>query len=106
MSEPKCGCRIGLEDAAKIRCPDCGKDWGHSYCGSCGGRGTVRELEQIIIQCPLCKAAPAMLDIVEELAGSATSFTDPRIKYAEIQVSPDLVMRANALLAAAKGRTP
>lgn len=30
-----------------IRCKDCNKDWGHSYCGTCKGEGTVRNPEWI-----------------------------------------------------------
>jgi hypothetical protein len=25
----------------RIKCPGCRKDWGHSYCGDCGGEGTI-----------------------------------------------------------------
>lgn len=25
----------------RIECPDCNKDWGHSYCGTCKGYGFV-----------------------------------------------------------------
>lgn len=28
-------------DSGSYPCPDCNKDWGHSYCGTCGGRGTL-----------------------------------------------------------------
>lgn len=27
--------------AAKVECPDCGKDWGHGYCGTCKGLGYI-----------------------------------------------------------------
>lgn len=28
---------------SRIKCPDCNKDWGHSYCGTCGGTGFTIE---------------------------------------------------------------
>jgi len=39
----------------KVDCPDCGKDWGNSYCGRCGGRGWI--FNSITIKkstCPSC----------------------------------------------------
>lgn len=36
----------------KVRppCPDCGKDWGHGYCGTCGGKTYLAERHQKVDQ--------------------------------------------------------
>ena len=36
----KCECAMTEEEKSHI-CPDCTKDWGHGYCGTCGGTGKI-----------------------------------------------------------------
>lgn len=38
----KCECDMTEEEKAEV-CPDCHRDWGHGYCGTCGGSGKVRK---------------------------------------------------------------
>lgn len=91
MSEPKCGCRI-VRDWDTIA-----EEYGSAY----------------IIQCPLCKAAPAMLAACEKVIRaldapeandpSHRDYKNPAAIAADRSIAEKAVREA---VAAAKGRTP
>ena len=67
---------VGDPKGKWIKCPDCGLDWGHSYCGTCKGKQKIyRSIPPDYSRCPLL--CDALMDagcddsfILSHLAGT------------------------------------